>query len=72
MEYVTLEDICKASGYAENTIKMLIVDGILPQSCGRRLKKGIYPADAIERIDMYKELIASGVKKSDIVRKMTR
>lgn len=72
MEYVTLEDICKASGYAENTVKMLIVDGILPQSCGRRLKKGIYPSEALTRVAMYKEFIAAGIKKSDIVKRMTR
>jgi hypothetical protein len=67
MEYLTIGDLSRFSGYTENTLKMLIVDGVLPQSCGRRDKKGIYPISAITRIERYKELISMSMKKSEVV-----
>lgn len=67
MEYIFIDELSKFSGYSENTLKMLIVDGVLPQSCGRRSHKGIYPNSAIPRIERYKELIGTGMKKSEVV-----
>jgi hypothetical protein len=72
MEYVLISELSEISGYTENTLKTLVVDGILPQSCGRRNKKGIYPISAITRIERYKELICTGLKKSEVVALMLK
>lgn len=72
MSYVTIEEVATQSGYSKHTLKMLIVDGVLPQSCGRRNKKGIYPVSIFNCLSKYIELKATGIKKSEIISTMLK
>jgi hypothetical protein len=65
--FITLQELAEYSGYSIHTLKMFIVDGLLPQCRGRRNHTGIYPIRAKEIIDKYKNLKQQGLKRSDII-----
>ena len=66
----TIKDLANLTGYAEGTIKQLVVDGIMPRAIRGPDHRCTYPPNALDVLNAYKALIQRGMKRRDVIAKL--